>query len=278
MQTARYKIRFINGDLEGRSFAVKESGVVIGSSMNADIRSSDAGVAEEHVTLLPQSGGGIVMHCSADALVRNGQASAGTDAALRPGDDVKLGKSLAFVVEEYGALAHSEEPDIDIYGEATVNPASGGLNADSDGEDVSHTRYASAEELADLRAANKSMERQRRLAVVVGIFISIAILGLAYYISESGVENPVTWPGEVTGVYDDGEQRIDLGDNGKFLIYYPNSPAMVKNAKGSNFEVLTAVGRNQDVPFHITFEATPVKDGYAKTPRKSFDEWLAAVE
>lgn len=53
MQTARYKIRFINGDLEGRSFAVKESGVVIGSSMNADIRSSDAGVAEEHVTLLP---------------------------------------------------------------------------------------------------------------------------------------------------------------------------------------------------------------------------------
>ena len=85
---------------------MKESGVVIGSSMNADIRSSDAGVAEEHVTLLPQSGGGIVMHCSADALVRNGQASAGTDAALRPGDDVKLGKSLAFVVEEYGALAH----------------------------------------------------------------------------------------------------------------------------------------------------------------------------
>ena len=278
MQTARYKIRFINGDLEGRSFAVKESGVVIGSSMNADIRSSDAGVAEEHVTLLPQSGGGIVMHCSADALVRNGQASAGTDAALRPGDDVKLGKSLAFVVEEYGALAHSEEPDIDIYGEATVNPASGGLNADSGGEDVSHTRYASAEELADLRAANKSMERQRRLAVVVGIFISIAILGLAYYISESGVENPVTSPGEVTGVYDDGEQRIDLGDNGKFLIYYPNSPAMVKNAKGSNFEVLTAVGRKQDVPFHITFEATPVKDGYAKTPRKSFDEWLAAAE
>lgn len=167
MQTARYKIRFINGDLEGRSFAVKESGIVIGSSMNADIRSSDAGVAEEHLTLLPQSGGGIAMHCSDDALVRNEQAAAGTDAALRPGDDVKLGKSLAFVVEEYGALAHSNEPDVDIYGEATVNPASGGLNADSSGEDVSHTRYASAEELADLRAANKSMERQRRLAVVM---------------------------------------------------------------------------------------------------------------
>ena len=109
-----------------------------------------------------------------------------------------------------------------------MNPASGGLNADSNGEDVSHTRYASAEELADLRAANKSMERQRRLAVVMGIFMSIAILGLAYYISESGVENPVTWPGEV--------------------------------------------------PFHITFAASPVKDGYAKTPRKSFDEWLAAAE
>ena len=50
MQQSRYKIKFINGDLEGRSFAVKDSGLVIGSSMNADIRSSEYGVAEEHIT------------------------------------------------------------------------------------------------------------------------------------------------------------------------------------------------------------------------------------
>lgn len=62
MQQSRYKIKFINGDLEGRSFAVKDSGLVIGSSMNADIRSSEYGVAEEHITLLPQFDAGILLH------------------------------------------------------------------------------------------------------------------------------------------------------------------------------------------------------------------------
>ena len=62
MQAPRYKIKFINGDLNGRSFAVKDSGLVIGTSMKADIRSSEIGLDDEHITILPQIGAGILLH------------------------------------------------------------------------------------------------------------------------------------------------------------------------------------------------------------------------
>lgn len=249
MQQSRYKIKFINGDLEGRSFAVKDSGLVIGSSMNADIRSSEYGVAEEHITLLPQFDAGILLHNpgNGSVWVRNVPVSEGDDVQINPGDDVRIGKALSFVLENYSEQQpQGDMPDIDNSGEATVVAPSG--NTEIPGEknippESSFTRYASAEELAELRNANKSIARQRKLAMFIAVVVSAIIVALAYYISESRVENPVTWPGSASGNYDDGEFKIDLGNNGKFLIYYPNSPSMVAKPGDKSFEVLTAVGK-----------------------------------
>lgn len=128
MQQSRYKIKFINGDLEGRSFAVKDSGLVIGSSMNADIRSSEYGVAEEHITLLPQFDAGILLHNpgNGSVWVRNVPVSEGDDVQINPGDDVRIGKALSFVLENYSEQQpQGDMPDIDNSGEATVVAPSG---------------------------------------------------------------------------------------------------------------------------------------------------------
>lgn len=282
MQQSRYRIRFINGDLKGRSFAVKDSGLVIGSSMDSDIRSSDSGIVAEHATLLPQTGSGILLHNSGDGdvWVRNMALGNGEDKMLEPGDDVRLGKNLSFIVERhYQTPPKGDMPNVPPdTGAATILPQDYAGQSEVQPENVSNTRYASAEELSDLRNANKSMARQRKLSLFFGVLISAAILALAFYISESRIENPVTWPGEKSGNYDDGEYRIDLGNNGKFLIYYPNSPSMVKESGDGSFEVLTAAGENLDVPFHIVFKSEAVKNGYGKTTRKSFNEWTERME
>lgn len=279
MQAPRYKIKFINGDLNGRSFAVKDSGLVIGTSMKADIRSSEIGLDDEHITILPQIGAGILLHNmgKGGVWVRNESVPDGGDILINAGDDVRLGKTLAFVVEKYlDAEARSQEPNIESMGEATIAPDT--HTKDLEQDESSHTRYASAAELEDLREANKSIARQRKMSLFVGVLLSVAILALAYYLSESRMENPATWPGEVSGAYDDCEFKMDLGDNGRFLIYYPNSPSKLEKPGDSKFEVLTAIGKNLDIPFHIVFSATKLEDGYTKTRRDTFNKWVSKSE
>ncbi len=276
MQASRYKIKFISGDLAGRSFALGDSGLVIGSSTNADIRISESGIEDEHITLLPNFDSEVLLRNRAsEVFVRGESVPVGADVQLREGDDVRLGKSLAFVLERYlESPAFGQVPSIENMGEATLVPGAESV----DSQDSVHTRYASAAELEDLRSANKSIARQRKLTLFLGAIIAIAILAFAYYVSESRIENPATWPGEVSGVYDDGEFRIDLGDRGKFLIYYPNSPNKVEKSQEGSFELMTAIGKNLDVPFHIVFKAIKLKDGYSQTRQQSFEKWAAEVE
>ena len=102
MQASRYKIKFISGDLAGRSFALGDSGLVIGSSTNADIRISESGIEDEHITLLPNFDSEVLLRNRAsEVFVRGESVPVGADVQLREGDDVRLGKSLAFVLERY---------------------------------------------------------------------------------------------------------------------------------------------------------------------------------
>src|SRR5574344_973262 len=112
-----YKIRFLSGDLEGRSFAVRNAGTTIGRSRSADIRPGADDIAGEHVSLLPQLGGGVLLHNPGNGpvSVKGAALVAGQEVLLHPGDDVSLGKTLAFLVEEddspVPATAAAAEPD-----------------------------------------------------------------------------------------------------------------------------------------------------------------------
>ncbi len=280
-----YKIRFLTGELAGRVFAVRNSGTLIGRRREADIRPGGMDIGAEHVTLMPQSDNGVLLHVHDNAAVRvNGEEATGEgDFLLTPGADVCLGKELTFVLEEDDSPVDMESAAVmpDDPEEATEEfsgETAGDDNISGAVPDSSDcTRYASAAELEELRKFNRSRRWHRRIVLISGIALFLLIIGGAYIISNLQLENPVTWPGEVSGNFDDGEFRMEIEPGGKCLIYYPKTPATVTKSDGNNHEIMTALGKNMDVPFHIVFSVSTVPDGFRTTRRKSFDDWRKRV-
>ncbi len=278
--SSSYKIKFLSGELAGRTFAILNSGTVIGRSRDADIRPGGTDIAPEHVTLMPQSDTGVLLHVfeNASALVNGEEVPGGEDRRLLPGADVRIGKELTFMLESddspppvsaaASGSGDTEEPTEELTGEGTEE------NRPPEGDS---TRYASAAELDDLRKFNRSQKRRKQIVIVAGILIFILILGGSYILSELRLENPVTWPGEVSGNYNDGEVRTEIAPGGKCLVYFPKMSATVVKSDGNNCEIMTALGKNFDVPFHIVFTVSTVPDGFRTTRRKSFDNWRKRV-
>ena len=274
-----YKIKFISGELSGRTFAVKNSGILIGRMRDADIRPGGTDIAAEHISLIPQQDSGVLLHVHGNesAWVNGSEISGGQDFLLVPGADVRIGKELTFLLEtdEFQleeAPAVSGEDSEDPTEELTEESSSGEKAADGD-----CTRYASAAELDDLRKFNRSQKRRKKIVLGIGILTVIFILAGGYIVSELQVENPLTWPGEVSGRFDDGEFRTEIAPGGKCLVYYSKTPATVVKTNGNNCEVMTALGKNMDVPFHLVFTVSTVPDGFRTTRRKSFDIWRKRV-
>ena len=276
-----YRIRFLAGELAGRTFAIQPSGTLIGRERNADIRPGGADIAAEHITLMPQSDSGVLLHVhgSESAWVNGEEISGGGDVLLTPGADVRIGRELTFVLEPDESRV-AAAPDIDA-GEAeeqteelTEDSTAAADAAPADGE---CTRYASAAELGELRKFNRSRQWHRRIVLTGGFALFLIIIAGAYVISKMQIENPVTWPGEVSGNFNDGEFRMEIEPNGKCLVYYPITPATVTKSDGNNHEIMTALGKNMDVPFHILFTVSTVPDGFNTTRKESFDNWRKRV-
>ena len=274
-----YKIKFLSGELAGRTFAILNSGTVIGRRRDADIRPGGTDIATEHVTLMPQSDSGVLLHVfeNASALVNGEEVPGGEDRRLLPGADVRIGKELTFMLEADDSPPpvppaadgdDTEEPTEELTGDGTES------NHPQEGD---RTRYASAAELDDLRKFNRSQKRRKQIVIGTGILVFVLILAGSYVLSELRLENPVTWPGEVSGNYSDGEVRTEIAPGGKCLVYFPKMSATVVKSEGNNCEIMTALGKNFDVPFHIVFTVSTVPDGFRTTRKKSFDDWRKRV-
>ena len=107
-----YRIRFLAGELAGRSFAIRTSGTLIGRERNADIRPGGTDIAPEHITLMPQSDSGVLLHVheSESARVNGEEITGGRDLLLTPGADVRIGRELTFVLEVDDAPATAPVP------------------------------------------------------------------------------------------------------------------------------------------------------------------------
>ena len=260
---SKYRIRFISGELSGRVFAVGGAGMKIGRAKTADIRPGGEDIAAEHITLMPQLGSGVLLlvHGIESAWVNGEEISGGQSVMLIPGADVRIGKELSFVLE-------SEEATEELTEEATAGaPAADGA----------HTRYASPAELDELRSFSRSEKRRRKFVLAAGILLFVCIIAGAYAYTVLEQENPLTWPGEVSGNYNDGEVRTEIEPFGKCLVYFPKTAATVQRVDGNNCEIMTALGKNMDVPFHLVFTVTPLPEGFRTTRKQSFDNWRKRV-
>ncbi len=271
---SKYRIRFISGELSGRVFAVGGAGTKIGRAKTADIRPGGEDIAAEHITLMPQLGSGVLLlvHGTESAWVNGEEISGGQSVMLAPGTDVRIGNELSFVLEPDSsadpAAAESEEATEELTEEATAGESAA---------DGTHTRYASPAELDELRSFSRSEKRRRKFVLAAGILLFVCIIAGAYAYTVFEQENPLTWPGEVSGNYNDGEVRTEIEPFGKCLVYFPKTAATVQRVDGNNCEIMTALGKNMDVPFHLVFTVNPLPDGFRTTRRKSFDDWRKRV-
>jgi len=279
MQKNHYRIHFISGELNGRSFVIPPDGLLIGKSRAAAIRPGSSEIKVEHAMLQIRSDLLFLVPKAETVFVGDRQLEPGIEFLLEPGTDVRLGKDLSFLVEKDEGLpadeaGGEEEETVD---EATAD-SSGPAAADE--HKSGHTRYASSMELQDLRTVAQRKIRQRKLLMSLCIILFLALVFGGFLYNEFYFENPVTWPGELKGNYHDGEFRINLSPAGKFLIYFPRcKQTRIKESKDkTRCDVLTLLGKNLDVPFHLQLTVNTIREGYI-TPRKtSFERWQKQAE
>ena len=267
MQKQGYRIHFVSGELSGRSFVIPPEGLLIGKSRSAAIRPGTSDIKIEHASLCFR-GDDLFLEPRADAVFAgNRRLTPGEPFRLDIGSDVRLGWELSFIVESDEGIPSSAAPDGE---EETVDEATEGTEAPASGR---QTRYASEMELKDLRAFARRQTRRKRFYLAAGVTVFLLLIVGGFLYSELYQENPVTWPGELSGQFNDGEFRIELDPAGKFMIYYPQCKMTKKQADGNNCEVMTLLGKNLDVPFHIRLIVNTVPDGFVTTRKQSFDQW-----
>lgn len=273
-----YRINFISGELAGRSFAVPPEGVQIGKSRGAAIRPGGADIEIEHAALYVREADGALMLTSQaeTVFVAEKQLPPGAETVLEPAAEVRLGKNLIFTAEEDTALpAPPAVPDDDD--EATEDETEDDAAAVQENEDE-QTRYASPDELNDLRRFSQKQSKRQKLSLAAGFVLLLLIVAGGYLFHEFRQENPLTWPGELSNQYNDGEFRIHLPPHGKFLIYYPECRYTRVQKNGDNCEVLTLLGKNLEVLFHLKLEVNALPDGYVLSRKESFARWRARAE
>lgn len=272
MQKKNYRIHFISGELAGRSFVVPPDGLLIGKSRAAAIRPGDGEIGVEHAALRIQDDRVVLTSMAETVFVREERLAPESECFIEPGTDVRLGKNLTFLLQtDEGVPADgADDGEEETQEEATVDDAA------ADGaESGVQTRYASATELKDLRTFAQSRIRRRRIVFSLSVLLFLAVIIGGFLYAEFSYENPVTWPGELTGQFNDDEFRIELPPAGKFLIYFPKCKwtAISKSADGTNCDVMTLLGRKLDVPFHLRLTVNAIPDGYIVPREKSFEAW-----
>ena len=136
------------------------------------------------------------------------------------------------------------------------------------------TRLVSAKEggfLRSRRVAEARRPKKLLAAVLLGLGALAAALAAGGFFA---YEEELTWPGEVSGAYDDGRKSLRLDADTAVLIYWPTSPAMTVAGDGTNrIEVITRIGKDRSVPFHLLAEANVLSNGFRVTTAASYAAW-----
>ncbi len=275
-----YKISFVSGELAGRSFAIPPEGILIGKSRAAAIRPGGADIKIEHAALhVREPDSALILESFTESVfVDDKQLEPSAETVLTPGSQVRLGKNLIFTVAEDSSPVPPPPAGPAAGGddEATEDETEEGASKENDAD---RTRYASPEELNDLRKFSRKQSSRQKITLAVGIVLLLLIIGGGVLYSKLRQENPLTWPGELTNQYEDGEFRIQLPPLGKFMIYYPKCKyTQVRSDSETDCEVLTLLGKNLEVPFHLKLEVNTLPEGFIISRKASFTSWRERAE
>lgn len=136
------------------------------------------------------------------------------------------------------------------------------------------TRLASVAELSDLARLRAKEPRRRNFAFGFVICLLLGVLAALVAVMLGREEKSITWPGEVEDDFHDARRLLFVDDGTALLVYWPESPQNVVTGDGTNLiDVVTAVGRNRTVPFHLCVTCGTLTNGLRVTTQESFEAW-----
>ena len=136
------------------------------------------------------------------------------------------------------------------------------------------TRLASVAELADLARLRAKEPRRRNFAFGFVIFLLLGVLAALVAVMLGREEKSITWPGEVDNDFHDARRLLFVDDGTALLVDWPESPRNVVTGDGTNLiDVVTAVGRNRTVPFHLCVTCGTLTNGLRVTTQESYEAW-----
>ena len=139
------------------------------------------------------------------------------------------------------------------------------------------TRLASSAELRDLARLRAAAPRRRSFLFGFVIVLLLGVLAAMVAVLLGRNEKSITWPGELTGEYDDSRRLLFVDDETALLVYWPNDSRNIVSGDGTNrIDVVTAVGRDRTVPFHLQVTSEALTNGLQITTRQSYEAWKRA--
>ena len=291
------KITFTSGSLKGQSVDFNPgSEYSVGRSHKCDLRCAESDVSRCHVRLSAEPDGVVSMSVESEfGAERNGvKLEKGTTVKLQIGDEVRIGKSLAFAVEQKSeppgdgrtVVPQFEVTDTQIsstgfIGGQTMVPqgtAAATRPQDTDGGTVAGgetvalgTIAGDDEAFEKIKLEGRVRRRNRLLAWIVPLALAFVGLVAAYIALRPAPEVYTSWPQDGNGQFLNKFVLVE-----SFLaVCVPNVPAFESADLKTGKRVVSALGRDRDIPLTVTVERMESRSLLEMDHDEAFEAYLA---
>jgi FHA domain len=134
------------------------------------------------------------------------------------------------------------------------------------------TRVASMDEMELLRKTRKPKMQKWVVLLAAGMLASATLVAISYAVSQTHIENPLTWPKE-GDKFNDEVVIPDIGVEKDLIIYFPRHRTMKVVKEPNRIMALTRIGKRRDVPCRIIFNMNRSSDNLSLSRKKGFATW-----
>lgn len=148
----------------------------------------------------------------------------------------------------------------------------------SAGEDVDNetmimqTRVATMDEMELLRKTRKPKMNKWVIWLAASLAISAFLVGTTYVVSQTNIENPLTWPMDGDR-FNDEVIAPDIGFDKDFILYFPRYRSMQVVKESNRIMAMTRLGKRRDVPCRVIFSMNKSLDNLSLSRAKGFKSW-----
>lgn len=144
---------------------------------------------------------------------------------------------------------------------------------DNDNETmIMSTRVATMEEMDMLRKTRKPKVNKRVIMLVAALVVSAGIVGTSFVVSQTNIENPLTWPMD-GDKFNDEVIVPNIGVENDFILYFPRHRSMQVVKETNRIMAMTRIGKRRDVPCRVIFHMNKSLDNLSLSRPKGFKAW-----